>query len=43
MNSTPLIALDKVRKVYKQGKFKKRTVFQLDADFTIQKPSIVGI
>ena len=43
MNSTPLIALDKVRKVYKQGKFKKQTVFQLDANFTIQKPSIVGM
>lgn len=43
MSSIPLIVVDKLRKVYTQGKFKKRIIFQLEADFMIQEPTIVGM
>ncbi len=43
MNSTPFIAVDKLRKVYTQGTFSKRVTFQLEADFTIEEPAIVGM
>jgi ABC-type Na+ transport system ATPase subunit NatA len=43
MDSKPLIVVDNLRKVYTQGIFKKRIIFQLDADFVIEKSKIVGI
>ena len=43
MAFTPLLALDRVRKVYRTGLFRKRDVFQFQADFTIAKPTIVGM
>ena len=43
MNSTPLVVVDKLRKVYTEGIFKKQTIFQLEANFAIEKPTIVGI
>jgi ABC-type multidrug transport system ATPase subunit len=43
MNSTPFIVVDKLRKVYTQGTFKKRVTFQLEANFTIEEPTIVGM
>lgn len=43
MHSKPLIVVDKLRKVYTHGKFRKRIVFQLEADFTIEEPTIIGV
>ncbi len=43
MKSKPLLEIDKVSKVYSQGTFKKRIVFQLKADITLHKPTIVGM
>ena len=43
MNSTPLIVVDGLRKVYTRGKFKKRIIFKLKADFTFQEPTIVAM
>ncbi len=43
MDSAPLLVVDKLRKVYTEGIFKKRIVFELEADFAIEKPTIVGI
>lgn len=43
MNSTPLVVVDNLRKVYTRGKFKKRIIFQLEADFTFQEPTIVAM
>lgn len=43
MNSIPLIVVDGLRKVYTRGKFKKRIIFQLEADFTFQEPTIVAM
>ncbi len=39
----PPLVVDKLRKVYTEGIFKKRIVFELEADFAIEKPTIVGI
>ncbi len=43
MNTLPFITVNKLRKVYTQGVFNKRVTFQLDADFTIAEPTIVGM
>ena len=43
MNSKPLIEVDNLRKIYTQGIFKKQIIFQLKADFTIEKPTIIGV
>ena len=43
MNSRPLIVVDGLRKTHTQGVFKKRIIFQLEADFTLQEPMIVAI
>ncbi|MBL6953371.1 MAG: ATP-binding cassette domain-containing protein [Alphaproteobacteria bacterium] len=43
MSNTPLLRLDQVHKTYNQGVFNKRITFDLQADFSIQKPAIVGI
>jgi ABC-type multidrug transport system ATPase subunit len=43
MNSTPFLVVDQLRKTYTQGTFKKRVTFRLEADFTIQEPTIVGM
>jgi hypothetical protein len=43
MNSMPLIVVDGLRKVYTRGTFKKRIIFQLEANFTFQQPTIVAM
>lgn len=43
MNSTPLIEVKNLHKVYRKGIFKKRVTFKLEADFTIRKPTIIGL
>lgn len=43
MSSAPLLIVNKVRKVYTKGRINRRLVFQLNADFAIQEPTIVGI
>jgi ABC-type multidrug transport system ATPase subunit len=43
MNSTSFITVKNLRKTYTQGTFKKRVTFQLEADFTIEEPTIVGM
>jgi ABC-type multidrug transport system ATPase subunit len=41
--ATPLIALEKLRKVYSRGRIVRRPTFMLEADFTIAEPAIVGV
>ena len=43
MNNTPLVVVDNLLKVYTEGIFRKRILFQLKADFAIEKPTIIGI
>lgn len=39
----PLIALQGIKKVYTQGKIRRRTTFTLEADFAIDQPGVVGV
>jgi ABC-type multidrug transport system ATPase subunit len=39
----PLIALEKLRKVYTRGRLVRRPTFTLEADLTIAEPGIVGV
>lgn len=39
----PLIALEKLRKVYTRGRLVRRPTFTLEADLTIAQPGIVGV
>ena len=41
--SVPLIALEKIRKVYTRGYIVRRPTFTLDADLAIDGPAIVGV
>jgi len=43
MDRTPLLVVDQLRKVYTRGVLKKQVIFDLEADFTIETPSIVGM
>ena len=43
MTETPLLHVDQVHKTYTQGVLNKRVTFDLQADFTIEKPGIVGV
>jgi ATPase subunit of ABC transporter with duplicated ATPase domains len=41
--SAPLLAVDRIRKVYRTGFIKRQNVFQFHADFAIDAPTIVGV
>ncbi|MDO9562011.1 MAG: ATP-binding cassette domain-containing protein [Bradyrhizobium sp.] len=41
--AAPLLALDRVRKVYTRGRFVRRPTFTLEADLVIDAPAIVGV
>ncbi len=41
--SSPLLALDGVRKVYHRGVFDRTPAFQLSVDHTFERPEIVGV
>jgi ABC-type multidrug transport system ATPase subunit len=41
--TTPLLEVDRLRKVYTRGFLKKQETFRLEADFTIEEPAIVGL
>jgi ABC-type multidrug transport system ATPase subunit len=41
--AAPLIALEKLRKVYTRGRLVRRPTFTLEADLTIAQPGIVGV
>ncbi len=41
--ATPLLEVDRLRKVYTRGFLNKQETFRLEADFTIQEPAIVGM
>ena len=41
--STPILALNKVQKVYKQGVLRPQTTFKLEADMSFDRPQIVGL
>lgn len=41
--SSPLLALDGVRKIYRRGLLDRAPAFQLDVDIRIDAPSIVGV
>lgn len=43
MNSSPLLCVRQVTKAYVQGSFKKKIIFELNADFDIPDPAIVGM
>ena len=43
MPSAPLLAVDRICKVYRTGFIKRQNVFQLQADFAIEAPTIVGV
>ena len=40
---SPLLVVDNLRKVYTRGVLNKQVTFQLEADFTIAAPAIVGM
>jgi len=40
---TPLLVLERVRKVYTRGPLARRPTFTLTADLTIEEPAIVGV
>jgi len=41
--ATPLLQVDRLRKVYTRGFLNKQETFRLEADFTIEEPAIVGM
>jgi len=41
--ATPLIVLEKLRKVYTRGRLVRRPTFTLEADLAIETPGIVGV
>jgi ABC-type cobalamin/Fe3+-siderophores transport system ATPase subunit len=41
--AAPLLALDRVRKVYTRGRIMRRPTFKLEADLVIDAPAIVGV
>ncbi len=41
--ATPLLEVDRLRKVYTRGLLNKQETFRLEADFTIEEPAIVGM
>jgi ABC-2 type transport system ATP-binding protein len=41
--AVPLLALDRVRKVYTRGHVVRRPTFTLEADLVIDQPSIIGV
>ena len=41
--AAPLLVLDRVRKVYTQGRVVRRPTFTLEADLVIDQPAIVGV
>ena len=43
MNSSPLLRVRQLTKAFVQGMFRKKTVFELNADFDIPRPTIVGM
>jgi ABC-type Na+ transport system ATPase subunit NatA len=43
MSSSPFLRLDQLAKSHTQGRFRKKVVFQLHADFHIDEPAIVGM
>jgi ABC-type cobalamin/Fe3+-siderophores transport system ATPase subunit len=40
---SPLLVLDRVRKVYMQGRILRRPTFTLQADLVIDQPAIIGV
>jgi ABC-type cobalamin/Fe3+-siderophores transport system ATPase subunit len=40
---TPLLVLDRVRKVYTRGRILRRPTFALEADLVIDQPAIIGV
>jgi len=43
MTDTALLAVKNLRKEYTRGLFSKQVTFEIEADFTIEKPAIVGL
>lgn len=43
MTSAPLLALERVSKIYRRGTFDRAPAFQLDVDRVFEKPEIVGV
>jgi ABC-2 type transport system ATP-binding protein len=41
--AAPLLVLDRVRKVYTHGRLVRRPTFTLEADLTVEQPSIIGV
>ena len=41
--ASPLLVLDRVRKVYMRGRVVRRPTFTLEADLEIDQPSIIGV
>ncbi|MCF3935186.1 ATP-binding cassette domain-containing protein [Acuticoccus sp. M5D2P5] len=41
--SAPLLAVDGLVKEYRMGVFKPKTTFRIEADFTIEKPTVIGV
>ena len=43
MSGPPLLALERVSKIYRRGLFDRTPAFRLDVDFRIDEPAIVGV
>lgn len=43
MSASPILALERVRKVYRRGLFDRAPAFQLDLDLAFDRPEIVGV
>ena len=39
----PLLAVDRLVKVYRRGRFDRTETFRLEADFTVETPGIIGM
>ena len=43
MSTSPFLRINQLTKSYTQGQFRKKIVFQLQADFNIDKSAIIGM
>lgn len=43
MSNPPILVVDHIQKQYHRGRFNREVTFSLEASFTVEKPSIVGV
>jgi ABC-type multidrug transport system ATPase subunit len=43
MPTTPILAVEKLRKTYTRGRLRPQVTFTLEADFTVSEPATIGV